>query len=323
MRIAVVGAGAVGGYFAARLARAGHEVAVVARGPHLAAIRHDGLRIQSPALGDFTARVAASDDPADLGAADLVIFAVKTYDIAPAASLVAPLLGPDTAVLTVQNGVDSADQLAAVIGASRVLGGVTYVATSVVAPGVIAQTGVHRSIVFGEAFGPRDAVTPRVRAFEAALASADIQAPAVADARVPIWDKFVYLVPFSGFTGVARLPIGPLWRLPHVREMFFTAAREVAAVAAAEGVAISPDRFETLQTYMDGIPPGTRSSLLTDLDAGRRIEVDALQGALVRRAAAHGLPVPVCATLYAALLPWQHGPARPPEPRPPEPRPPR
>lgn len=310
MRIAVVGAGAVGGYFAARLARAGHEVAVVARGAHLEAIRRDGLRIQSPALGDFTARVTASADPAELGTAELVLFAVKTYDTAPAAALIAPLLGPESAVLTVQNGVDSADELAAVVAESRVLGGVTYVATSIVAPGVIAQTGVHRSIVFGEAFGPRRDVTPRVRAFATMLAGADIQATAVADARVPIWDKFVYLVPFSGFTGVARLPIGPLWRLPHLREMFEAAAREVAAVAAAEGVIISADRFETLRAYMDGLPPTTRSSLLTDLEAGRRIEVEALQGALVGRAAARGIPVPVCATLYAALMPWRQGPPR-------------
>ena len=308
MRVAVVGAGAVGGYVAARLARAGEDVAVVARGAHLAAIRRDGLRIQSPALGDFSARVTASDDPARLGHADLVVYAVKTYDNDTAAPLIRPLLGPDTAVLTVQNGVDSTDQLAAVVGQARVLGGVTYVATSVVAPGVIAQTGVHRSIVFGEAFGPRKAVSDRVRRIEAVLAAADIQATAVADARVPIWDKFVYLVPFSGLTGIARQPIGPVWQRPEARDVFYAAAREVAAVAAAEGETISPDRFETLRAYMDGIPATTRSSLLTDLDAGRRIEVDALQGALVRRAASRGVPVPIVLTLYAALRPWQDGP---------------
>lgn len=308
MRVAVVGAGAVGGYVAARLARAGEDVAVVARGAHLAAIRRDGLRIQSPALGDFSARVTASDDPARLGHADLVVYAVKTYDNDTAAPLIRPLLGPETAVLTVQNGVDSTDQLAAVVGQARVLGGVTYVATSVVAPGVIAQTGVHRSIVFGEAFGPRKAVSDRVRRIEAVLAAADIQATAVADARVPIWDKFVYLVPFSGLTGIARQPIGPVWQRPEARDVFYAAAREVAAVAEAEGETISPDRFETLRAYMDGIPATTRSSLLTDLEAGRRIEVDALQGALVRRAATRGVPVPIVLTLYAALRPWQDGP---------------
>ena len=155
MRIAVVGAGAVGGYFAAKLSRAGEDVAVVARGAHLEAIRRDGLQVRSPALGDFAARVAAEADPAAIGAVDLVVFAVKTYDTAEALHLVPPLLHGTTAVLTLQNGVDSADEVAAAVGETRVLGGVTYVATSIAGPGVIAQTGVHRSIVFGEAFGER------------------------------------------------------------------------------------------------------------------------------------------------------------------------
>lgn len=311
MRIAVLGAGAVGGYFAARLSRAGADVAVVARGPHLAAIRAHGLQVRSPALGDFVARVTAESDPAAIGAVDLVIHAVKTYDNGAALSLLPPLVASGTAVLTLQNGVDSPAEVAAAVGEARVLGGVTYVATSVVAPGVIAQTGVHRSIVFGEAFGDRRAVSPRVQAIADVMAPADIQVAAVPDAQVPIWDKFVYLVPFSGFTGAARLPIGPLWQRPAVREMFYAAAREVAAIAAAEGVTISPDRFETLRHYMDTIPPTTRSSLLTDLEQGRRTEVDALQGAALRRAVAHGLDAPIVSTLYAVLQPWGGGaPAR-------------
>ncbi len=311
MRIAVVGAGAVGGYFAARLARAGVEVAVVARGAHLAAIRDHGLRVRSPALGDFAARVTAESDPAAVGPVDLVIYAVKSYDNGTALSLVPPLVGPKTAVLTLQNGVDSAAEVAAAVGEPRVLGGVTYVATAVVAPGVIAQTGVHRSIVLGEAFGERHSVSARVQAIADVMAPADIQVTAVPDGRVPIWDKFVYLVPFSGFTGAARLPIGPLWERPAVREMFYAAAREVAAIAAAEGVTISPDRFETLRHYMDTIPPTTRSSLLTDLEQGKRTEVEALQGAALRRATAHGVAAPIVATLYAVLQPWGGGaPAR-------------
>lgn len=308
MRIAVVGAGAVGGYFAAKLSRAGADVAVVARGPHLEAIRRDGLQVRSPALGDFTARVTAAADPAAIGPVDLVVFAVKTYDTADALRLVPPLLHATTAVLTLQNGVDSADEIAAAVGEARVLGGVTYVATSIAAPGVIAQTGVHRSIVFGEAFGARQAISSRVQAIADVMVPADIQVTPVADARVPIWDKFVYLAPFAGFTGAARLPIGPLWARPGVREAFYAAAREIAAIATAEGVTISADRFETLAAYMDHIPPTTRSSLLTDLDAGRRIEVEALHGAAVRRAAAHGLPVPIVSTLYAVLQPWAAGP---------------
>lgn len=308
MRIAVVGAGAVGGYFAAKLSRAGEDVAVVARGAHLEAIRRDGLQVRSPALGDFTARLRADADPAALGPADLVVFAVKTYDTAEALRLVPPLLHDTTAVLTLQNGVDSADEVAAVVGAERVLGGVTYVATAIAAPGVIAQTGVHRSIVFGEAFGERRGISPRVQAIADVLAPADIQVTPVADARVPIWDKFVYLAPFAGFTGAARLPIGPLWARPETREAFYAAAREVASIAAAEGVTISADRFETLAAYMEHIPPTTRSSLLTDLDGGRRIEVEALHGAAVRRAGRHGLAAPILQALYAVLRPWAAGP---------------
>ncbi|MGD9902424.1 MAG: ketopantoate reductase family protein [Vicinamibacterales bacterium] len=312
MRIAIVGAGAVGGYFAARLARAGEDVAVVARGAHLDAIRTHGFQVVSPALGDFTARCRAESAPARIGVVDLVVLAVKTYDNATAIGQLAPLVGPDTAILTLQNGIDSAAELAAVYGESRVLGGTTYVATAVAAPGRIVQTGVHRSILFGEAFGPRLAISPRVDAIAAVLAPADIEVTPVADARVPIWDKFVYLAPFSGFTGAARLPIGPLWRQAPFRDQFHAAAREVATVAAAEGIAISADRFETLARYMGGIPDSTRSSLLIDLEQGKRIEVEALQGAAVRRAAVHGISVPILSTLYAVLKPWATGSAAPP-----------
>jgi 2-dehydropantoate 2-reductase len=307
MRIAIVGAGAVGGYFGARLARAGEDVTFIARGSHLDAIRTRGLEVVSPALGDFIVRARAEADPSVVGAVDLVIFAVKTYDNDTAIPLLAPLVGTATAVLTLQNGIDSAAQLAATLGEARVLGGTTYVATAVEAPGRIVQTGVHRSIIFGEAFGERRMIAPRVAAIAETLSAADIEATAVADARVPIWDKFVYLAPFSGFTGAARLPIGPLWRQALVRERFYAAAREVAAIADAEGVRISADRFATLEHYMDGIPAGTRSSLLVDLDQGKRIEVEALQGAAVRRAAALGVPVPILSTLYAVLKPWAEG----------------
>jgi 2-dehydropantoate 2-reductase len=201
-----------------------------------------------------------------------------------------------------------------------VLGGTTYVATALEGPGLIVQTGVHRSIIFGEVFGwsdiasaksgNRGTITPRVQAIADVLSAADIQVTPVADARVPIWDKFVYLAPFSGFTGAARLPIGGLWSDPHMQEMFYAAAHEVAALAAAEGVKISDDRFARLKEYMDAIPPATRSSLLIDLEMGKRIEVEALQGAAVRRAATHGLAMPIISTLYAVLRPWANGPVQ-------------
>jgi 2-dehydropantoate 2-reductase len=308
MRIAIVGSGAVGGYFGAKLAQSGQDVTFIARGAHLAAIRATGLSVRSPTLGDFTVRAKAEEDTARVGPVDVAIFSVKAYDNQTALPLLKPLVGPDTVVLTLQNGVDSVDDVAAAVGEPHVLGGTTYVATALEQPGLIVQTGVHRSIIFGEVFRDRGRITPRVQAIADVLAPAAIQVTAVADGRVPIWDKFVYLAPFSGFTGAARLPIGGVWKYPYVREMFYAAAREVAALAAAEGVEISANRFQTLEEYMTNIPPATRSSLLIDLEAGKRIEVEALQGAAVRRAQKHGLPMPIISTLYAVLKPWADGP---------------
>lgn len=310
MRFAILGSGAVGGYFGAKLARAGQDVTFIARGAHLEAIRTRGLEVKSAKLGDFVVHSPAESDTAKIGPVDVAIVSIKAYDNATALPMLKPLVGPDTVVLTLQNGVDSVDEVAAIVGEAHVLGGTTYVATALEGPGLIVQTGVHRSIIFGEVFGDRSRVSPRVQAVADILATADIQVTAVPDARVPIWDKFVYLVAFSGFTGAARLSIGHVWKFPHVQEMFYATSREVAAVAKAEGVTISADRFETLKEYMDNIPFTTRSSLLIDLEQGKRIEVEALQGAVVRRAAKHGVPVPITATLYALLKAWESGPAK-------------
>jgi 2-dehydropantoate 2-reductase len=310
MRFAILGSGAVGGYFGAKLAKSGQDVTFIARGAHLEAIRAHGLQIRSAKLGDFVVRAAAESDTAKIGEVDVVIVAVKAYDNAAALPMLAPMIGRDTAVLTLQNGVDSADEVAAVAGEPHVLGGTTYVATALEGPGLIVQTGVHRSIIFGEVFGDRHRISPRVQAMAGALAAADIQTTPVADGRVPIWDKFVYLAAFSGFTGASRLAIGHIWKYPHVREMFYATSREVAAIARAEGIEISADRFDTLQEYMDNIPPTTRSSLLIDLEQGKRIEVEALQGAAVRRAKKNGVPVPMLSALYALLKPWENGPIK-------------
>ena len=310
MRFAILGSGAVGGYFGAKLAMLGQEVTFIARGAHLDAIRSKGLRIQSAKLGDFVATAAAESDTAKVGPVDVVIVAVKAYDNSTALPMLQRLIDANTVVLTLQNGVDSVDDVAAVAGEGHVLGGTTYVATALEAPGLIVQTGVHRTIIFGEVFGDRRNISPRVQAIADVLAAADIHATPVADARVPIWDKFVYLCPFSGFTGASRLAIGHIWKFPHMQEMFYAASREVAAIATAEGVTISPNRFDTLQEYMQNIPPTTRSSLLIDLEQGKRIEVEALQGAAVRRASKHSVPVPIVATLYALLKPWEHGPVK-------------
>ncbi len=307
MRFAILGSGAVGGYFGAKLARAGQDVTFIARGAHLKAIQEKGLAIQSASLGDFVVHASAESDTSRIGAVDVVIVAVKAYDNATALPMLKPLIGEATVVLTLQNGVDNTDDVAAVVGERAVLGGTTYVATALEAPGLIVQTGVHRAIIFGEVFGDRGRLTPRVRAIAEAFAAADIITTAVPDARVPIWDKFVYLAPFSGFTGASRLAIGHIWKFDHVRDRFYAAAREIAAIAKAEGVTISADRFQTLAEYMSKLPATTRSSLLIDLEQGKRIEVEALQGAAVRRAKAHGIDVPILSTLYALLKPWENG----------------
>jgi len=304
--LAFIGAGAVGGFYGALLSRAGHEVSFVARGAHLEAIRRDGLRVVGP-LGDFTVRTPAESDPAAIGPVDVVLHTVKTYDNATAIPLIRPLMAPGTIVLTLQNGVDSAEEIAAAVGEAATLAGATYIATAIDAPGVIRQTGTHRRIVFGEYFAPAAAVSERVQRLADVMTAADIHAEPVADARQAIWEKFTYLAPFAAFTGAARLPIGPLWADQHCREMFLQAVAEVAAVARAHGARLPDDHRERTIEYVNRLPPSTRSSLLIDLSQGKRIEVEALQGSVVRRGARVGVPTPVMAALYAVLKPHRDG----------------
>jgi 2-dehydropantoate 2-reductase len=300
MKLAILGSGAVGGYYGARLARAGHEVTFIARGAHLRAIRERGLQIRSP-LGDFVVTARAEEETMRVGPVDFVIVAVKAYDNATAIPLVAPLLSPTTSVLTLQNGVDSVSDVAAIAGESRTLGGTTYIATALESPGVIVQTGTHRRIVFGEVFGDVSNVSERVARIAAAMTEADIQAEAVADGRVPIWEKFIFLATLAGFTGAARLPIGPVWADTFTRVRFLDGAREIERIARAEGVPVASDVVDRIGPYVESIPGSMRSSLLIDLSQGKRIEVEALQGAVVRRGMKLGIPTPIIATLYAVL----------------------
>jgi len=306
MRFAILGSGAVGGYYGAKLARAGHDVTFIARGAHLQAIRERGLEIRSPALGSFVARAAVEEDTAQVGPVDTVIVAVKAYDNSTALPLVRPMLGRHTSVLTLQNGVDSVSELAAQIGEPAVLGGTTYIATALAEPGVIEQTGTHRRIVFGEVFGDLPRLSDRVRAIHEALLDGDVQAEAVGDGRVPIWEKFIFLAALAGFTGAARLPIGPLWEDSVIRAQFLDGCREIERLARAEGVPVAADVIDRIGSYVAGIPGTMRSSLLIDLSQGKRIEVEALQGAVVRRARRARLDVPIMSTLYAVLKAWAH-----------------
>jgi 2-dehydropantoate 2-reductase len=307
MTFAILGSGAVGGYYGAKLARAGHDVTFIARGAHLTAIREHGLAVRSPSLGDFTVSARAEEDTTKVGPVDVILVAVKAYDNATALPLMRPLLGTSTSVLTIQNGVDSVAEVAAVAGEERVIGGTTYIATALTAPGVIEQTGTHRRIVFGEVFGTLPRMSDRVLRIHEAFAGADIQAEAAEDGRIPIWEKFIFLVSLAGFTGAARLPIGPLWQDPEIRERFLDGCREVERLARAEGVPVAADVIDRIAAYVGGIPGTMRSSLLIDLAQGKRIEVEALQGSVVRRAARAGVPAPIMSTLYAVLKPHAQG----------------
>lgn len=316
MRFAIVGSGAVGGYFGAKLVRAGHDVTFLARGAHLKALRERGLEIQSP-QGDFLVPVRVEEDAASVGPVDVVLLAVKTYDNATALPMVRTLMGVSgprgsnglPVVLPLQNGVDSPGQLAALVGESSVLGGFAYISTAVARPGVIVQTGTHQRIGLGEFFGDTSRLSPRVEAIRDALAGAGIEVQAVADARVPLWEKFIFLAPFSGFTGAARQPLGAFWSEPTSREAFREAISEVVRVARAEGVAVTVEVAD-IERQVDALPATVRSSLLVDLEAGKPIEVEALQGSVARRGRAVGVPTPVIDTLYAVLKPHEQGERR-------------
>jgi 2-dehydropantoate 2-reductase len=309
MHFAILGSGGVGGYYGARLIHAGHKVTFIARGAHLRAIRERGLMVWSP-LGDFTVRAAAEEDPGKVEGVDVVVVAVKTYDNATALPLIKPMLGESSLVLTLQNGVDSADEVAKAVGDGPVLGGTTYIAVTLVLPGLIEQTGTSRRIVFGEAFGDRSRVSDRVERLREAMARADIQVEAVPDALVPIWEKFVFLAPIAAFTGAARLPVGPLRAEEGFREVLGGACAEVERVARALGVSVQEHVVEETLKYFDAMAAGVRSSLLVDLQQGRRIEVEALLGSVVKRGRAAGVPTPIMSALYSVLKPFEQGTRR-------------
>jgi 2-dehydropantoate 2-reductase len=306
MRVAVLGSGAVGGFYGALLARAGHDVSFIARGAQLAAIREKGLSVKGP-LGELTVKALAEGDSKKIGPVEVILFAVKTYSNPSALPLLAPMVGSDTIVLTLQNGVESPDEVAAVVGEEHVIGGAAYVATAITSPGVIEQTGTHRRIVFGEVFGSYTHVSPRAALLAKALCDADIQATAVDNGWVPLWEKFIYLSPFAGFTGASRLPAGGVFYDQFARDTFGAACAEVEALARAEGVNVAPDTIDRIMRYLDSVPPAMRSSLLIDLSQGKAVEVEALQGAVVRRAQRLSVPTPIMTALYTLLRPYANG----------------
>ena len=308
MRIAVVGAGGVGGYLAARLRAAGQEVLVLARGAHLAAIRKDGLRLESP-LGDLTVQpTAAADDPAELGPVDAVLFAVKLYDVPHAAAALAPLLGPETAVVTLQNGIDAPQTVAAATGPGHVVGGVAQIAAVVAEPGLVRHGGTMAKFAFGELDGHRSA---RVGRLADAFSSAGIEHEVPENIHRAIWTKMVVLSSFSGMTGLMRLPIGPIREDPETRAMLARAIEEAVAVAVAEGIGFENGQAARMLGMVDALPGTMRSSLLEDLERGRRLELPWLSGAIVRLGRQHGVGTPIHETICTALKLHEHGRPQP------------
>ena len=296
MKLVMMGSGGVGGYYGARLQQAGHDVSFVARGAHAEAMRKSGLRIRSE-LGDAQLRVKVVEEPAEAGACDLIVVAVKLWDTESAARAVARV--PGAAVVSLQNGVDKDDVLAAAVGRERVLGGITHIGAVIAEPGLIAHTGKLQRVTLGELDGSQ---TPRLQAAVEAFRSAGVEAVASDDIRRATWEKFVFLTALSGMTALTRKPIGDIRAHPATRAMLLDALRETAQVARAEGARID-DSFPDRQMQMvDGLPGGMLASMAQDLLRGRRLELPWLSGAVVRRAEKHGLAVPVHRAIYAGLV---------------------
>ena len=299
MRIAFMGSGGVGGFVGGRLAHVGCDVRFVARGAHLQAIRERGLTIENAEQGDIhVPHVRASDDPGSVGPVDLVVIAVKLTDTEAAARAIKPLVGPGTAVLSLQNGVTKDDVLRREFGAAAVMGGVTYCATRLARPGVIRQTGTMQRVVIGEYDGWR---SERAQALLDWLLRAGIAADWSADIRRTLWEKFVFLVGLSATTATMRVPIGPILANPQTRAFLLDIMREAVAVGRSLGVGLPEDYAEQRLAFADTVPQDMTSSLHHDLEAGRPLEIEWLAGAVVTLGRKHAIPTPLCRAVWDVL----------------------
>lgn len=304
MRIAALAAGGVGGYFGARLAAAGHEVTFIARGAHGAAIARDGLRVESP-LGDLTVKPArVTDDPGSIGPVDVVLFAVKLWDTEAAGELARPLVGPETRVITLQNGVDSVERLTPVLGVERVVGGVAYIATVIGEPGVIRHTSRFAIIRCGFPDRRKDA---GLAAFVAAAQKAAIDIALADDIEVERWKKFVFLSSMAAANAATRQAIGPILADADMRGLLTDLLGEVVAVATARGVKLPADFAAERLRFAETVPPGMKASMLHDLERGNRLELDWLAGKVVALGRELGVATPASAAIYASLKPFRMG----------------
>lgn len=308
MRIAIMAAGGVGGFLGARLVEAGADVAILARGRHLEAIRADGLTLATP-QETFTVRPRlVTADPEEIGPVDIIIFAVKLPDLVKAATSLRPMLTTGTGVIPFQNGVEAASLLAGIVGPEHAMTGTCYIFADIAEPGRIRVSGAPGRFFFGEADGSQ---SDRATSFRDLLKGASVDAPQPADVRVEVWRKFAYLSALSGVTALTRSPVGAIREDTVMRATFNRALVETIAVARARGINLPDDSIQRFNHFLDSSPPGATSSLARDLEAGRPLEAPWLSGAVERFGRESGIDTPVHMTIYAALRPFIDGAKEP------------
>ena len=294
-----MGSGGVGGYFGAKLQKGGADVHFIARGAHLAAMRDNGLTVESAHDPIRLPKVSATDDPRTIGPVDIVLFAVKLWDTESAARSLEPIVGPHTGIISLQNGVQKDDVLRQIFGAGAVMGGAAYMATTIGRPGVIVQTGHMQRLVFGEYDGKR---SQRAEALLAAARSGGINAEIADDIRRALWEKYVFLVALSGATTSMRVPLGPIRKNPRTRQFALDLMHEAVAVARAQGVALPEDFVAQRIPFFEGLPDTMTSSMHHDLQRGQRLEVQWLSGGIADMGAKLGVPTPANRAVYDILV---------------------
>ncbi len=305
MKILVIGAGGVGGYFGARLAEAGNEVTFVARGRHREAMAADGLRVLSQRGDLHLPIVSVVDTPSRADQADIVLVCTKLWDLRGALEASRPVVGPQTGVIALQNGIDKDAVAIEVLGREAVMGGTAHIAAKIEKPGVIRHTGTMAKLIYGELDGRSSS---RLETFDLAVKSAEgMRATRSDDVRLEIWKKFTFLAPFAGITCHARSPIGPIREDPDLRRVLETLVFEACAVGRAAGAPLDAERESQVMEAMDALPAEMKSSMLHDLEAGNRLELDWLTGAVVRLGREHGVHTPQSAAVYDALAPFKDG----------------
>lgn len=303
MKFAIFGTGGVGGYFGGRLARAGQDVTFIARGRHLARMQEAGLRVDSIG-GDFEIKpVNATDSPQSIGAVDCVLLAVKAWQLNDAIESMKPLIGKETAVLPLMNGIEHISLLTDAFGREHVLGGLCRISSFLAGPGHITHVGVKPFVSFGEL---DDTKSKRVQALEAVFSALDgIDVVVPPDIQAAMWEKFIFICSTSGVGAVTRQPMGVYRSVPESRAMLESAVREAVELGRAKGVALPGDLFETLMQRIDGLPAAMVASMQKDIMEGRLSELDAQTGAVVRMGRASGIPTPTHEFIYASLLPME------------------